>query len=162
MILSTMILLVSLGPVAFARPPARDSVDSPPHLVERYRPRPTDLVIVDNPVPDEWKTKTCTDPGIVDANMPSDQRWESVGGDWAMGAIFEDWKAARQSGEAKIPMVQWISNEFHGPEGLDCAKIGNDACTEIVQCDDVTNPAAYFILNSFSTLHSVSMPALGN
>lgn len=109
-------------------------------------------------VKEEWKNKTCVDDGVTDANMPSKERWQRLGTTRAFDFASDEWLKAKDAGQTHIKYVQWISNMFHGPEGMDCGNIANDACTQISQCDDVSNPSAYFLINSFSTIHQVCSP----
>jgi hypothetical protein len=167
--LKTFLLLATLGHEVTAVPagqsPASSSTRGTSRLIDRQeldvpRPRPTDIEIVENPILTSWQTKTCTDPGVTDASMPSKERWDLLEADWAFNWLMGEWLDTNAK-DGPLTFVQWISNKYHGPEGLDCGKILNDACTEVIRCDEVENPAVWFLLNSFSTVHSVSISSWG-
>ncbi|KAK9369874.1 hypothetical protein V1509DRAFT_638557 [Lipomyces kononenkoae] len=84
---------------------------------------------------DDWQHVTCTNPGVTDANQNGSYRWNSR--IWIV-----------------LSFPEQISNLFHGPEYLECDVImDNNPCTSsVVECQDVSYPAGFMILNSFETV----------
>lgn len=100
-----------------------------------------------------WAKKECTDKGVISANDPSEKRWKALDTNNALIWAGNYHEAHKKS--ARIPYVEYISDMFHGPEGWDCQKITSKKCNEGVQCDQVSTPAIYFVMNSISTLHEI-------
>ncbi|KAI5461808.1 hypothetical protein BGZ63DRAFT_386687 [Mariannaea sp. PMI_226] len=127
----------------------RQAISFPTVITRRDVPDPFPYI---NAGDKTYLNRTCTDPGVVDANMDQGIRWDDLNCNEAMYQVFAGFNLGTN---VNLPFVEFLSNAFHGPEGWDCQKIDNQACTNTLLCTDVTVPAAYDIMNSIATLHSL-------
>ncbi|WKT51246.1 hypothetical protein QSH57_016216 [Fusarium oxysporum f. sp. vasinfectum] len=109
-----------------------------------------------NAAGDDFTHVTCTNPGVTDASKDAKFRWDSVYADQAWTWGVDQWNANPFPGG--LNFTEQFSNLFHGPEGIDCGTIENDnPCgSNVVQCNDVTYPGAYFAINSMESIYRVS------
>ncbi|SCV50154.1 uncharacterized protein FFFS_09366 [Fusarium fujikuroi] len=108
-----------------------------------------------NAAGDDFTHVTCTNPGVTDASKDAKFRWDSVYADQAWNWGVDQWNANPFPGG--LNFTEQFSNLFHGPEGIDCGTIENDnPCgSNVVQCNDVTYPGAYFAINSMESIYRV-------
>lgn len=106
-----------------------------------------------------FQTIDCMNPAITDADQDQEYRWNAVDTDTAIEMVLLDYFYEQDKTSLNFPM--YVSNYFHGPEGMNCGKTDADTgCEAMSECSDVNHPAGYFILNSFVTLHGVSFPSV--
>ncbi|KAJ0152877.1 Berberine bridge enzyme-like 21 [Fusarium oxysporum f. sp. albedinis] len=108
-----------------------------------------------NAAGDDFTHVTCTNPGVTDASKDAKFCWDSVYADQAWTWGVDQWNANPFPGG--LNFTEQFSNLFHGPEGIDCGTIENDnPCgSNVVQCNDVTYPGAYFAINSMESIYRV-------
>lgn len=104
----------------------------------------------------------CSDGVVGDPTASPDQRWSEADVDHAWTAVARFWNEDPAS--QGLPFVQTVSHFWHGPEQWDCGKMGSDpcgagpgSCGDKTGRGDTTIPAAWLILQSFTTIHNVSL-----
>lgn len=112
--------------------------------------------------PTDWKSIQCDSDGVNDASVDEATRWSRIAADSAWSEVVSGWKDWRQKNpDSDFAFPRYVSNVFHGPEGMDCHKmIDSNGCHSgnALQCHDTNHPAGYFILNSFRKVDGVSYP----
>ncbi|XXH02567.1 hypothetical protein Hte_008944 [Hypoxylon texense] len=99
-----------------------------------------------------FQTVDCLNPAITDADQDQSDRWNAVDTDTAIEMVLLDYFYEQDKTTLTFP--EYVSNYFHGPEGMNCGKTAaNTGCESNSECSDVNHPAGYFILNSFVTIH---------
>jgi hypothetical protein len=104
-----------------------------------------------------FQTVDCENPGITNADQDQAVRWVDVDTDTAWEIVLLDYFYQQDTTTLNFP--EYVSNFFHGGEGMNCGETAADTgCETVSECSDVNHPAGYFILNSFVTIHGVSKP----
>ncbi|KAH8645403.1 hypothetical protein BX600DRAFT_391288 [Xylariales sp. PMI_506] len=99
-----------------------------------------------------YQTVNCENPAITNADQDQSDRWDEVGTDTAIEIFLLDYFYQQDSTSLTFP--EYVSNFFHGPEGMDCGETSADVgCEAMSECSDVNYPAGYLILNSFVAVH---------
>ena len=91
-------------------------------------------------------------------------RWSEADAIDAFEAVERYWNENPASNG--LSFVQAVSHYWNGPEGWNCGTIGSDPCDSAPQScgdkskasKDIDTPAGSLILQSFSTIHNVSLP----
>lgn len=102
----------------------------------------------------------CSDDVVGDPHGDPGLRWSEAGTDRAWDAVSRFWHEDPTS--RGLNFVQAVSHYWHGPEQWDCGKMGSDpcgagpgSCGDKTGRGDTTTPAAWLILQSFTTIHNV-------
>jgi hypothetical protein len=104
----------------------------------------------------KWQKSQCTDPAVTNAELNPTLRWNSVDATAAWAAAVGSWSGNPVPGG--LSFSQQISNLFHGPENMQCGVTADhNGCDPTVQCQGVSYPAGYFILNSLAQVSRVSI-----
>lgn len=97
----------------------------------------------------------CTDPAVTNAALDPALRWSSVGATAAWAAVMANWRADPDHGGLRLS--QRASDFFHDSENMLCGVTADhNGCDTTVQCNGVSYPDGYFILNSFEQVNRVS------
>ncbi|KAI5460680.1 hypothetical protein BGZ63DRAFT_425168 [Mariannaea sp. PMI_226] len=102
-----------------------------------------------------WTQVSCTDYGVTDAAMPSNQRWTALDANGAWSEVTNAWNNdPAPDGDLTLQFPEWLMNYFHGPDNWNCQDINNGGCSPgVLQCGDTTHPAGWLIMNSFANIH---------
>jgi hypothetical protein len=105
-----------------------------------------------------WRTLDCENKWVKDAMKNPKDRWYGLGADAAWKDATDSWTANPHEGNFNFS--QTISFFFNGPEGIHCETTAiENKCTTAYSCGDFegTGAAAYFIVNSITTIEAVSI-----
>lgn len=125
------------------------------HLVPYYTP--------DVGARGNWRHVPCTDPAVNDAAKPAAWRWQGAYAEDAWEDVREGYRRNKTNPSYRLSFPRSVSNFFHGPEAMDCDALApSNGCHggNYLTCGDIQSegaPAAYFILNSFMKIESVSI-----
>ncbi|KAK0105523.1 hypothetical protein ONS96_004909 [Cadophora gregata f. sp. sojae] len=111
----------------------------------------------------DFRSITCSHPIIESHTSVSNaDQWYGVGVYSAFDAIEDGFHYNISLGRAPIDFTNNASNYFHGPRDMYCENLlTSSGCSGFSkQCHDVSFPAGYFLLNSFSRLHDFHMDML--
>ncbi|OTA98047.1 carbohydrate esterase family 3 protein [Hypoxylon sp. CI-4A] len=100
-----------------------------------------------------FQTVDCMNPLVTDADQDQGDRWNGVDTDTAIEMVLLDY--FYEQDDTSLTFPEYVSNYFHGPEGMNCGKTADKVgCETVSECSDTNHPAGYFILNSFVAVHS--------
>jgi hypothetical protein len=114
------------------------------------------LVARSSPSPGTFLSIQCTIPEITDAATPPSDRWAATDAGTAWVDVIANWQVLGiKSG---LTFVESVSNNFHGPEQMQCGvTAANNGCNGAdIECNAVTCPAGYLMLNSLKAVSEVS------
>ena len=114
--------------------------------------------------PGNFTNVLCGDGDIGNPAASAALRWSEADASDAWEAVARYWNENPASNG--LTFVQAVSHYWNGPEGWNCGAVGSDPCDSAPQScgdkskasKDIDTPAGWLILQSFSTIHNVSLP----
>ncbi|KAL4889573.1 hypothetical protein BDV59DRAFT_205096 [Aspergillus ambiguus] len=104
-----------------------------------------------NPTSGSWQSINCGQFDITNEEVLYSDRWEQADTETAWKEMVKRWS---ENKNFELVFVGWMSNQFNGSSGWSCQTFENIMCSTTVQCQDVSSPAGYMIMNALSGLYT--------